>query len=281
MKKLVILSIIAISCHSSYSQKGYLGKKTLLRYEIASAPALINPTLSNDYGINKIHNFSLEYSTGSSTQLGVGISYNKTRVAFDETVQISVGYDNYYGTSTSGQSLYPVNYTPDFTGEVATTGYNFYINLFGRKSVSLIGKYHQFKASLHKSRVTIVKEDLEMTLDKIDDDYYSSYDNISVKTMYPNRFVNEYNYTSFSLSYGMYYQRILFGIIPINFGVQFGWMSGGFLASDQWNGVGVISEIIGFSTDLKAQNYILKGTRARLSSQGVLNFKLGFGFLAI
>ena len=275
----IILALVSLS-YSSYSQSGYLGKRTLLRYEIAASPALLNPTYNNDYGLNKIHNFSIEYATGASTQLGIGISYNKTSVDFDESVNIYVDYDSYYDVPSSQRNSYPVTYTPDFRGEMATTGYNFYINLFSRKSFSLIGKYHQFKATLHKSRITIAPDDLEMSLLNIDEDYYygSSY---TVKSMYPNRFVNEYNYTSFSLSYGMYYQRILFGIVPLNFGVQFGWLSGGFLSSDQWNNIGIISELIGFSSDLDVNKYILKGSRARLSSQGVLNFKLGIGFLPI
>lgn len=277
MKKFTLFLALIFFCTLCFSQRGYLGKKTWLRYELASSPSLSNPTLRNDLGVNKIHHLSLEYATGNSTQLGLGISYNRTRVLFDKSVSISVDDQNYDSPEASTDNNY-AKYSPNFKGVMSTSGYHLYINLFSQNAISYIGKYHQFRATVYQYRIDVNPSDLEIGLDDISSSYLSQNE---IKSIYPNRVTNNYHYSAFSLSYGAYYQRILFSMIPVNFGLQLGWLYGGFLSSDKWNDGNISDELIGIPFQLEIDDYVKVGSRSRLSSQGILNFKLGIGFLAL
>ncbi|MBL4623864.1 MAG: hypothetical protein JKY42_01800 [Flavobacteriales bacterium] len=277
MKNLFFI-ILSLLCVSLDAQNGYLGKETLIKYEIGLSPSLVNPTVNYDMGLNTIHQVSIEYAVGSKTSLGVAYSYNRTGIRHDSRIQVDLSSAGYSGINYNTYYNYTIH-NPDFKGTMSVNEYSIFLNHFRNNHASFLGRFGQLKFTWVRYNVDVEKSDLEIAGNLDLSDYYE-YE--KPNSAYPARFVNNYAYNTIRISYGRYFQRILFSSLPVYWGYAYGWTAGGYISSDIWNQTDIYSDIIGFDIfRLNGDNYIKHGAHARLSSQGFLNLKLGLGLLPI
>ena len=112
MKQFITFAFILIGCSMASAQvSGYMGKRALIRYDLYVIPAA-NPTqkyyeerlLEQEperfagmfYGINKVHQFSVEYVVGRAKSMGLNVFFNTTATEYlEEYFDPNVGWFTY------------------------------------------------------------------------------------------------------------------------------------------------------------------------------------------
>ncbi|MDF2437932.1 MAG: hypothetical protein K0Q95_2308 [Bacteroidota bacterium] len=253
----VCISAITLWPLSALAQSpGYLGKHVTLGYSNNFFPALIGPVAkSYNKGLNSTHGLNFEYTIKNRTNFCFSFQRFRTGVNINHTfIQSKVdSFGNTRNTTYNFDSKEPLL--------LQTNGLCFGFKFFDPGVLAPVGKYRKFELVLLFSKLTYGGKSFIIF------DNYTNANPIKGKIG-----TGEYKFNSFALTYSLGRQRVLFDLLVLDYGIQFGVVPAALVAT-----LNMESDYSSLST---LESVLRQETNRRLFRYETINLHIGLGFLA-
>lgn len=211
------------------------------------------------FTLNNAHCLNFEYAYKQRKMVCFSGQYIRTGVAYDRG-----GHDGFLDAASYREYPYPdgARYGGDFSKPALLTSTNLGIGVKTFKSgfIAPVGKYRKIEMLLMFENITYDKDNFKKS---------SSIDDPSQDTLVTLG-VGKYSYRNVSFSYTFGRQRVIKDKIVLDYGIRFAYMPA----------LNIITLAAADEYVNDVEKYFRRQSNLRLARQQLVNFHLGFGFLA-
>lgn len=212
MKFRLFTSFFFLILFSSFSQTGYLGKRTVVQYNILGNATLFFPSYNNidlyegellNYsGINKLHEISLDYIITRNSSIGISVGYSRTSLLH--------GYNELHTTATTKDV--GTYWTPEYETTYET-------------DYGLLYSYKDLVMKLHTRRLQIqYSKYWSKSIGFAPLGWYTNYNLYFLSNKVEDTFIQDKNihtFTNMGIGMEIGKKRVLFDLLILDLGISF------------------------------------------------------------